>query len=155
MKVTLLAGIVVALLAGSPAGTAHERSITMASVAGSSSNASATGYAQRLAELINEYRRDRGLGPLAVVEELRTIATEHSSRMAVERRLSHEGFRNRFDRTNARICIENVGWNFPYPEAQLEGWRASPGHHRNLLEPKVARMGLAVAGPYVTFFACS
>jgi uncharacterized protein YkwD len=154
MKATALAGIVVALLAGSPAGMARESTITMASAAGSSS-ASATGYAQRLADLINEYRRDRGLGPLAVVEDLRTIATEHSSRMAVERRLSHEGFRNRFDRTNARICVENVGWNFPFPEAQLEGWRASPGHHRNLLEPKVARMGLAVAGPYVTFFACS
>jgi uncharacterized protein YkwD len=75
--------------------------------------------------------------------------------MATERRLSHDGFRSRFDRTSARICVENVGWNFPFPEAQLEGWRASPGHHRNLLEPKVARMGLSMAGRYVTFFACS
>jgi uncharacterized protein YkwD len=132
---------------------AHEQPLRTASIA--ASDAAAGGYERRLAELINEYRRHHGLGPLAVAEELATIATEHSSRMANERRLSHDGFRGRFDRTSARICVENVGWNFPFPEAQLEGWRASPGHHRNLLEPKVARMGLSMAGRYVTFFACS
>lgn len=154
MKVLASAGIAAALLAWAPAGLAKERTLTIASAAGSS-GASATGYAHRLASLINDYRQQHGLGPLRVVDDLATIATEHSTRMADQRRLSHDGFRGRFDRTNARICVENVGWNFPFPEAQLEGWRASPGHHRNLLEPKVARMGLAVAGPYVTFFACS
>jgi uncharacterized protein YkwD len=154
MKVLASVGIAAAMLACASAGFAEERPLTIASAAGSS-GASATGYAQRLASLINDYRQQHGLGPLRVVDELATIATEHSTRMADQRRLSHDGFRGRFDRTNARICVENVGWNFPFPEAQLEGWRASPGHHRNLLEPKVARMGLAVAGPYVTFFACS
>jgi uncharacterized protein YkwD len=48
-----------------------------------------------------------------------------------------------------------VGVNFPHPEAQLAGWQASPGHHRNLLEPKVARMGIATERSFVTFFACS
>jgi uncharacterized protein YkwD len=36
----------------------------------------------------------------------------------------------------------------------LEGWRHSPEHHRNLLEPKVSRMGIAADARYVTFFAC-
>jgi uncharacterized protein YkwD len=75
--------------------------------------------------------------------------------MADLHRLSHDGFRDRFDRTRARVCVENVGMNFPHAEAQLDGWRASPGHHRNLLEPKVARMGIARANTYVAFFACS
>lgn len=154
MKLTALAGIVATLIVAAPPSLARDGRILTASVAGKG-EANANGYARRLADLINEYRRHNGLGPLAVAGDLETIATEHSSRMAAERRLSHDGFRSRFDRTQARICVENVGWNFPFPEAQLEGWRASPGHHRNLLEPKVARMGLAVAGPYVTFFACS
>lgn len=154
MKRQALVAITGALLAWSAAGSAQDRPLRIASAAGSS-GVSATGYAQRLAGLINEYRRQHGLGPLRVTDDLASIAAEHSIRMAEERRLSHEGFRARFDRTNARICVENVGWNFPFPEAQLEGWRASPGHHRNLLEPKVARMGLAVSGPYVTYFACS
>ena len=43
----------------------------------------------------------------------------------------------------------------PRPEALLEGWRRSPTHHRNLLDPGVSRMGIAAAARYVTFFACS
>jgi uncharacterized protein YkwD len=154
LKQTTLAAIVATLIVAAPPSLAQDKRVWTASIAGNG-EATAAGYARRLADLINEYRRHNGLGPLAVANELESIATEHSSRMAAERRLSHDGFRNRFDRTSARICVENVGWNFPFPEAQLEGWRASPGHHRNLLEPKVARMGLAVTGPYVTFFACS
>lgn len=115
----------------------------------------ARAYVQRLAELINDYRIRNGLAPLDLVADLNVLASEHSTQMAAERRLSHEGFRARFDRTNARICVENVGVNFPHPAAQLDGWRASPGHHRNLLEPKVARMGIATERKFVTFFACS
>jgi len=36
----------------------------------------------------------------------------------------------------------------------LEGWRLSPTHYRDLLEPKVSRMGLAVTTRHMTFFAC-
>jgi uncharacterized protein YkwD len=111
-------------------------------------------YAQRLAALINAYRADRNLPPLELVSELNVLASEHSLQMAVQGQLSHGGFRDRFDRTSARICVENVGVNFPHAEAQLDGWRASPGHHRNLLEPKVGRMGIAKVESFVTFFAC-
>ncbi|MBK6337842.1 MAG: CAP domain-containing protein [Betaproteobacteria bacterium] len=113
------------------------------------------GYARHLARLINEYRSRHGLGPLELVPDLTTLASEHSLQMVEQRRLSHDGFRDRFDRTRARVCVENVGMNFPHAEAQLDGWRASPGHHRNLLEPKVARMGVAMSRSFVTFFACS
>jgi len=105
--------------------------------------------------LINEYRSDRGLSPLQLASDLTALASEHALQMAEQRRLSHDGFRDRFDRTRARVCVENVGVNFPHAEAQLDGWRASAGHHRNLLEPKVARMGIAISHSFVTFFACS
>ncbi len=112
-------------------------------------------YARHLALLINDYRARKGLGPLELVPDLSAIASEHSTQMAQYGRLSHDGFFDRFDRTSARICVENVGMNFPHAEAQLDGWRASPGHHRNLLEPKIARMGIARSRAFVTFFACS
>ena len=112
-------------------------------------------YAKHLAQLINDYRARNGLAPLQLVADLNLLAAEHSAQMAEMRRLSHDGFRSRFDRTTARLCVENVGVNFPHAEGQLDGWRASPGHHRNLLEPKIARMGLARAQNFVTFFACS
>lgn len=119
------------------------------------SDGGAAPYARHLATLINEYRSDRGLPALQLVGDLSALASEHSSTMAASGRLSHDGFYDRFDRTKARICVENVGMNFPHAEAQLDGWRASPGHHRNLLEPKVQRMGIARTRSFVTFFACS
>ena len=112
-------------------------------------------YARNLAQLINEYRARNGLGPLELVSDLNALAEEHSGQMLKARRLSHDGFHSRFDRTQARICVENVGFNFPHAAAQLDGWRASPTHHRNLLEPKVSRMGIAKSQSFVTFFACS
>jgi len=123
-------------------------------VAAATAATPAEGFARRLAELINDYRQRQGLDPLSPADDLAVLADEHSSSMATQRLLSHEGFRARFQRANSRICVENVGWNHRTPEALLEGWRQSPEHHRNLLEPKVARMGIAVATRYVTFFAC-
>lgn len=116
--------------------------------------ASAEGFARRLADLINAYRQSHGLAPLSPADDLAGLADEHSSLMADRRQLSHEGFRGRFQRANSRLCVENVGWNHRTPEALMDGWRQSPEHHRNLLEPQVGRMGIAVATRYVTFFAC-
>ncbi|MFO1328587.1 MAG: CAP domain-containing protein [Rubrivivax sp.] len=111
-------------------------------------------FTRQLARLINEYRAHHGLAPLAAAEDLDRIADEHSGAMADVKRLSHEGFRSRLQRTRSSLCVENVAWNYRTPEALLDGWRASPAHHRNLLEPDVTRMGLATATRYVTFFAC-
>lgn len=112
------------------------------------------GFGRHLAELINRYRADHGLPPLVVTDDLATLAAEHSVEMATRRELTHEGFYDRFTRTRSRICVENVGRNYPTAEALLTGWRLSPEHDRNLLEPKVARMGIAADARYVTFFAC-
>jgi uncharacterized protein YkwD len=154
-KVSMAAGIVAVLLALSGPAIGQQGALQTSMVGPSHSDSTQMSYARHLAGLINDYRKQHGLGPLVLVEDLSAIATEHTAQMAEQRRLSHDGFRSRFASTRARICVENVGWNFPFPEAQLEGWRASPGHHRNLLEPKVARMGVAASRSYVTFFACS
>lgn len=112
------------------------------------------GFMRHLAQRINEYRQQQGLNPLELSDELVQLAEAHSNDMAARRQLSHEGFRERRRHTESRICVENVAHNFPTPETLLDGWRRSPAHHRNLLEPKVARMGLAGTARYVTFFAC-
>lgn len=116
---------------------------------------STEGFTGQLTTLINAYREARGLPPLDLAEDLASLAGEHSTTMSQRHRLSHDGFRTRFERANSRVCVENVAWNFRTPEALLDGWRHSPAHHRNLLDPKVARVGIAAARDYVTFFACS
>mgnify|MGYP003383581663 FL=1 len=89
-----------------------------------------------------------------VEESLVSLAAEHSGHMAEQRQMSHEGFRARAQSTYSRICVENVATNFRTPEAVLQGWQLSPTHERNLVEPKVMRMGIAARTRYVTFFAC-
>jgi len=111
-------------------------------------------YIAQLAGLINDYRQAQGLGPLTLTQELGSLAHEHSASMASQHLLSHEGFRARFQRAGSKLCVENVGSNYATPEGLFAGWRLSPAHHRNLVEPQVSRMGLAADARYVTFFAC-
>lgn len=115
---------------------------------------STDGFGRHLADLINRYRERNGLAPLTISQDLVALAGEHSASMAAQRQLTHDGFDERYTRASSRVCIENVGWNFQTAESLMDGWRHSPAHHRNLLEAKVARMGIAVAERYVTFFAC-
>lgn len=115
---------------------------------------SADAYALRLEALVGEYRSRNGVAPLAVDERLAALAREHSASMAAAGRMSHDGYRSRFQRSGYAMCVENVGWNYPTPERQMAGWKESPGHDHNLLDVRVAHMGVGVAGAYVTFIAC-
>ena len=128
--------------------------LTTSAAAGPVHAQGAEGFGRHLADLINRYRQSHGLAPLAISQDLVALAGEHSAAMAAQRYLTHEGFDERYTRARSRICIENVGRNFQTAEALMDGWRLSPAHHRNLLEAKVSRMGIAVQSRYVTFFAC-
>jgi len=108
----------------------------------------------RVATLINEYRSQHRLDRLAAAAVLVQVADGHSRRMAEARQPSHRGFRDRFREVDGEICVENIAAHFDSPEAVFEGWRRSPSHDRNLLEPRIVRMGLAARDSYVTFFAC-
>jgi uncharacterized protein YkwD len=118
-------------------------------------HASDAEYAQHLGDLVNQYRARHNVRKLEVDRTLATLAREHSTAMAKANRMSHEGFPGRVRRSGLAMCVENVGWNYPTAETQFEAWRASAGHDRNLLDRRVDRMGIAVAGHYVTFIACS
>ena len=111
-------------------------------------------FVAQLWALINDYRLEQGLPPLRPADELVALATEHSEAMASQHVLTHEGFRARYERSGSKVCVENLGWNHRTAQALLEGWRQSPSHHRNLLNPKVERVGIAARERYVTFFAC-
>lgn len=117
-------------------------------------NASARTYADRLAELVNRYREQEGKRPLVVDRTLAALAREHSAAMAKAGHLTHDGFQSRFGRSGYGMCVENIGWNYPTPQAQLVAWQQSPGHDRNLLDARVQHMGIGAASHYVTFIGC-
>jgi uncharacterized protein YkwD len=117
-------------------------------------DAVAPDYAARVLYVVNTYRVEKGLPALLPSPALLALAAEHSNAMAARKRPSHDGFAQRFDRTSAELCVENVAQGFRVPEQVLSGWRTVATHHRNLLEPRVRYLGLASTGLYVTFFAC-
>ena len=111
-------------------------------------------YVVQLGKLISDYRARHDMPPLALDASLSELAHEHAARMAREKRLSHDGFQERFAKAGSPRCVENVGWNQRTPEAEFAGWRDSPTHARNLLDPGIARMGIGIQDRYVAFFAC-
>jgi len=111
-------------------------------------------YPQRLAALVNQYRVSHGLRALIVDTTVAGLAVEHSAAMAKAGQLNHDEFPSRVRRSGFAMCVENVGWNYRSPEGQFDGWRASPGHNRNMLDPRVDRMGIGTVADYVTMIAC-
>jgi uncharacterized protein YkwD len=75
-------------------------------------NQGATLYARTLLEQINLYRRDNGLHPLRFDANLIHLAKNHSFAMSQQKRVSHNNFKERFERSGSRLCVENVGWNY-------------------------------------------
>jgi uncharacterized protein YkwD len=111
-------------------------------------------YAPRVLAALNDYRLSRGLPALALSPALVALAAQHSSSMAAFGRPSHDGFAQRFERSGADLCVENVARGFKIPEQVIGGWRGVATHHANMLDAKVRYAGVARSGAFVTFFAC-
>ena len=110
--------------------------------------------AQRLGDLVNAYRTEHGLPALHVDATLSELAKEHSAAMAKAGKMSHDDFPSRVRRSGRAMCVENVGWNYHTAQRQFDAWRQSGGHNLNMLDRRVDRVGIGVAGDYVTLMAC-
>ena len=117
--------------------------------------AAAGQFEDELLVLINRYRSTKKLKALVSTPLYIDLAREHSRFMLEQQSMSHDGFEERFNRvSDARSCVENVGWNHETPKSLFDGWRKSPGHNRNMLERKINKAGISRVGTYTTFFAC-
>lgn len=102
-------------------------------------------------DLINQYRRDKGLKPLKLNADLTEAAKAHSRDLAKWDRISHYGSdgSNPWDRVKrtgykARLAAENVGTGQVDFSEVFRGWQESPGHNKNLLLADAQEMGLAL-----------
>jgi uncharacterized protein YkwD len=107
--------------------------------------------AEKARDLINAYRRKKGLRPLKLQPALTEAARAHSRDLAKWDRISHFGSdgSNPWDRVkragyHAKLAAENVGTGQASLEEVLKGWEASPGHNKNLLLPDAEHMGIAL-----------
>ena len=102
-------------------------------------------------ELINAYRKEKGLKPLKLNAALVEAAKAHSRDLAKWDRISHYGSdgSNPWDRVkragyNAKVAAENVGTGQASLDEVIKGWQLSPGHNKNLLLADVEHMGIAL-----------
>ncbi len=107
--------------------------------------------AEKARDLINAYRKEKGLKPLRISMELTNAAKAHSRDLARWDRISHYGSdgSNPWDRVkrtgySARLAAENVGTGQSSIEEVMKGWKASEGHNKNLLMPDAQHMGIAL-----------
>ena len=102
--------------------------------------------AQAAASLISAFRRENGLGPVTVDAELMRFAQTHARAMATYNQMGHDvgvSFTERRRTIRARVVAENVGAAYRTVSEAFVGWRDSPAHRANMLDPAVTRIGIA------------
>jgi uncharacterized protein YkwD/uncharacterized membrane protein required for colicin V production len=111
-------------------------------------------------KLLNTERRQRGLKPLRMDDELRQVARSHSKDMLARGYFAHESpdGRGPFDRLKAagiqyRAAGENLALA-PDVTTAHRGLMESPGHRANILRREFGRVGIGAmrASPYGMMF---
>jgi hypothetical protein len=102
--------------------------------------------------LINQYRAQNGLEPLAMSPTLTTAARDHSQDMATQNYFDHTGLNgSTFSQRIAAAgypggtLAENIFAGDPTAQGAFEWWRNSPGHNANMLNPAYKAIGIGRA----------
>lgn len=141
------AGAQAALAAQPPAVTLPAASATLGFSAPATHPA-----ADQVVALVNAERTRHGLSPLRSDARLTTAAAQHSAQMAARGAMAHEGIGD--GTPSERLAAagvprgrsaENVAMGQQSPESVVDSWLRSPGHRANILDPKLTRIGVAVA----------
>lgn len=104
---------------------------------------------QAAASMISELRRGRGLGPVTIDPALNRMAEIQATAMSRTGKLSHDStagsFRERIASSGYRNggMWENIGAGHDNLADAFTGWRSSPPHLKNMLEPNASRIGIA------------
>lgn len=100
--------------------------------------------------MANQARAQAGAPPLVWDPALAAAARKHCERMVAEGPIAHRyggepDLSERASVAGAHFSLieENIALG-QYPAQVHEGWMNSPGHRRNLLNPEVDRVGIAV-----------
>jgi hypothetical protein len=109
--------------------------------------------AGRAAGLISAYRGQNGLGSVRVNSKLMDAAADYARAMGTRDRINH-GIGGTLPKRvtaagyNWGAVAENLGAGYASLEDAMAGCKASAGHRRNLLNPRVTEIGIAaVATP--------
>jgi uncharacterized protein YkwD len=102
------------------------------------------------ASMISGYRGNNGLAAVVIDPELMRMANEQAHAMAAHDRMDHDigqPFQERIKNSPFRgsVAVENISAGYHTLAEAFSGWRDSPPHRANMLNPGVTRMGIAAA----------
>lgn len=97
---------------------------------------------------INNERALNGLPKLIPEKLLTSICEEKCNDMIKTKNVNHDGFSNRFDKSNAIVLLENVGWGFSTDNALCQAYMDSPRHRYNILNRNVTHIGVYTKQKY-------
>jgi uncharacterized protein YkwD len=114
---------------------------------------------RRIVELTNDFRRDEGRAPVETNPALNETARDFADYMARTGRYGHNADNRqpaeRADAHDYEYCViaENIAYQFRtrgyatgvLAERFFTGWKESPGHRENMLDPAVTETGVGVA----------
>lgn len=106
-------------------------------------------FEERVVDLTNQFREENGLAPLTVNTQLTNAAERHSQDIAISDIKGHVGS------DGSSVCNramdagypstfvgENVHYGSDIPAEAVEGWKNSPLHRDNMLNPDVTEIGV-------------
>lgn len=116
-------------------------------------DSSVDAYEREVVRLVNEIRKERGLGELTYDWELSRVARYKSQDMRERGYFSHTSptYGSPFDMMRSfgisyRTAGENIAKGYKSPEAVVDGWMSSSGHRANILNSSFTHIGVG----YVT-----
>ncbi len=105
--------------------------------------------------IVNEYREDHGLRPLAISEDLTSKARVKARDMKDRNYFGHQSptYGSPFAMmqqlgVSYSSAGENLAMGFEDPGQVVRAWMASPSHRANILSPRYTTMGIGNTGNY-------
>ena len=101
-------------------------------------------------DMVSIYRRNNGLPTLSIDPQLQKEAAAQAMAMAAADSMSHTvrgSLMARLDGVGYQhtAAVENISAGYHTLAEAFSGWRQSPPHNANMLNPKMHRMGIATA----------
>jgi uncharacterized protein YkwD len=98
------------------------------------------------AAMISNYRRNKGLGPLALDATLQRFAEEEARAMAAaDKPASADALKARLAAKGIAAPAANLSAGYHTLAEAFSGWRDSPVHDRTMLMAGATRLGIATA----------
>ncbi len=130
--------------------TTTSTTTTTAAIADPDLKAGSIAEEVEMLSLVNDLRNSLGLEPLANHDGLAAVARAWSQHMAETGQFHHNP--RFFEQYPPGFWGggENIAWGYVSVQSAFNGWKNSPGHYRNMVDPNFTHIGVGIVGTYYT-----